>query len=81
MAWSLEAAGIGASGLLGLIRIKGLGLIYLAALRVWLEDESPDMSATMARLDKDLKRAEALVTAFPGLKRKGRVRGEEVPGV
>ena len=78
MAWSLEAAGIGASGPLGLVRIKGLGLIYLSALRVWLEDESPDMSATMARLDRDLKRAEALVTAVPGLKRNGRVRGAEV---
>ena len=39
------------------------------------------MSATMARLDRDLKRAEALVTAFPGLKRKGRVRVRKFRGL
>ena len=66
MSWSLEAAGIGASGPMGAIRIKGLALIYLSAMRVWLKDESPDLSATMARLDRDLRRAEALVTAIPG---------------
>ncbi|MGB0632056.1 MAG: hypothetical protein ACPGRZ_15310 [Alphaproteobacteria bacterium] len=69
MAWSLEAAGIRASGPMGLLRIKGLGLIYLSALRVWFDDDSPDLSATMARLDRDLRRAEAFVTAFPGRKR------------
>ena len=66
MAWSLEASGIRAAGPIGLLRIKGLGLIYLSALRVWLEDESPDHSATMARLDRDLRRAEALISALPG---------------
>ena len=68
MAWSLEAAGVRAVGPVGLLRIKGLGLIYLSALRVWLDDESPDHSATMARLDRDLRRAEALVSALPGRK-------------
>ena len=65
MAWSLEASGIRATGIAGLLRIKGLALIYLSALRVWLHDESPDMSGTMARLDRDLRRAESLLGAFP----------------
>ena len=73
MAWSLEAAGIRATGLPGIVRIKGLGLIYLSALRVWLEDDSPDLSATMARLDRDLRRAEALITSIPGRRSVGKV--------
>ena len=34
MAWSLEFAGIQAAGLGGLLRIKGLGLIYLSGISV-----------------------------------------------
>lgn len=71
MAWSLEVSGIRAAGPIGMLRIKGLGMIYLSALRVWLDDESPDHSATMARLDRDLRRAEALVSAFPGWRLRG----------
>jgi hypothetical protein len=69
MAWSLEASGIRANGPLGLIRIKGLGLIYLSAIRVWLNDETPDLSATISRLDRDLRLAETLITALPHRKR------------
>lgn len=65
MAWSLEASGIRASGPLGLIRIKGLSLIYLAAVRVWLRDDTQDLSQTMAQLDRSLTRAESLMTALP----------------
>jgi AcrR family transcriptional regulator len=65
MAWSLEAAGIRASGPLGIIRIKGLSLIYLAAVRVWLRDDTQDLSITMAQIDKNLKRAESLMSALP----------------
>ena len=61
MAWSLEAAGIGASGPLGALRIKGLGLIYLSALRVWLRDDTEDLSPTTAHLDRALRRAEAVM--------------------
>lgn len=65
MAWSLEAAGIRSSGPLGMIRIKGLSLIYLSAVRVWLRDDTQDLSRTMAQIDKSLKRAESLMTARP----------------
>ena len=50
----LEAAGISASGLRGAFRIEGLGALYACALRVWLEDETADLSKTMAELDKRL---------------------------
>lgn len=74
MAWSLEAAGIRASGPLGIVRIKGLSLIYLAAVRVWLKDDTQDLSRTMAQVDKSLTRAESLVSALPFGRRQRRDR-------
>ncbi|MFP6742328.1 MAG: hypothetical protein VCD33_12005 [Alphaproteobacteria bacterium] len=61
MALMLEAAHIGASGMVGIIRIKGLAAIYLAVMRVWLKDDSDDAAATMAALDKRLGQAESLL--------------------
>lgn len=61
MAWMLEAAGIRSSGIAGLVRIKGLAAIYLAVMRVWLDDDSDDSAPTMAALDKRLRQAERLI--------------------
>jgi hypothetical protein len=58
MAVLLEAAGISTEGVGGLVRIKGLGAVYLATLRRWLGDESEDKAATMAALDRMLRRGE-----------------------
>ena len=57
----LEAASISASGLRGVIRVKGLAAIYLSVLRVWLNDDSEDMAQTMSALDRGLRRAELLM--------------------
>ena len=57
----LEAAGLSASGLRGAFRIEGLGAIYAAALRVWLKDDSADLSKTMAELDKRLGQVERCI--------------------
>jgi AcrR family transcriptional regulator len=65
MAWMLEAAGISSSGCAGSVRVKGLALVYLDALRVWTKDESPDMARTMAALDKGLRRAERVACSLP----------------
>ena len=65
MAWSLEAAGVSASGLPGMMRTKGLAAIYLSAIRVWLRDETQDQSETMAYIDKKLKRAESAMSMMP----------------
>ncbi len=54
MACMLEAALLSATGLRGALRVKALGLAYLATLRVFLRDDSPDMAATMAALDRNL---------------------------
>ncbi len=61
MRWMLEAAAIPAEGLPGLLRVKGLSAIYLATLRVWLRDDSDDLAKTMAALDAQLRRVEALL--------------------
>jgi AcrR family transcriptional regulator len=61
MSWLLEAAHISSGGFAGGLRVKGLGVVYANALRTWLDDDSPDMSKTMAAVDRDLRRADTLV--------------------
>ncbi len=60
MAVMLEAARLSAGGLRGLLRAKALGLTYLATLRVFLSDDSADLAATMAALDRNLGRLDRL---------------------
>ena len=67
MACMLEAAGLSSSGLRGALRIKALGAAYLATLRVWLHDDSPDMAPTMAALDRHLGRLDSLAKCFSRL--------------
>jgi AcrR family transcriptional regulator len=64
MAAMLEAAGLSTSGLRGVLRIKGLSAVYLAALRAWFRDDSADKAKTMAALDKALGRAERMASGF-----------------
>jgi AcrR family transcriptional regulator len=56
----LEAAGLSASGLRGEFRLQGLGAVYTAGLRAFVNDESEDLSKTMAVVDKRLGQAERL---------------------
>jgi len=56
----LEAAGLSASGLKGELRLQGLGAVYTAGLRAFANDESEDLSKTMAEIDKRLGQAERL---------------------
>lgn len=55
MLWALTAAGVSTRGLCGAVRVKTLGVAYLATLCVWLRDEDADMAATMAALDRNLR--------------------------
>ena len=72
IAWTLESAGLSASGVLGRVRVKGLMAIYLNGLRVWLADDSADKGPTMAALDKGLRVAESLITTLKGVFPAGR---------
>jgi len=55
MSWALTAASVSTRGLFGAVRVKILGIAYLATLCVWLRDEDADMLATMAALDRNLR--------------------------
>ncbi|MEO5373614.1 MAG: hypothetical protein H7840_04975 [Alphaproteobacteria bacterium] len=59
MAMMLEAAGVGVTGMAGTAQTAGLTAIYANTLRVWLNDDSPDMAQTMAALDTGLRRGES----------------------
>lgn len=52
----LEAVGLPAEGLAGIVRRKAVGGIYLAAFRTWMRDDNADMGATMASLERVLTR-------------------------
>jgi hypothetical protein len=58
MAWMLDSAGISTHGLRGRLRTKGLLAVWLSTIRTWQHDETEDLSATMAALDRALTRAE-----------------------
>ena len=60
----IQAAGLSTSGIRGQLRLKAVCVIYLLTLKTWLEDDSDDLSATMVKLDKLLKRAEQLAKTF-----------------
>lgn len=58
MRWMLRAAGLDDHGLKGMLRVRALAGLYALSLRVWLNDDSPDLSKTAASLDKNLSRLE-----------------------
>ncbi len=64
MGWMLEGAGVSAQGLRGKLRKKGLALVWGYGMRAWCRDESADLTATMAAVDKALDRADALAARF-----------------
>ncbi|WP_426956578.1 hypothetical protein [Muricoccus radiodurans] len=75
MAWTLEGADVPTGGITGLLRVKGLTAVWLSASRTWASDESTDLGATMAALDRALDQAEKVArtlrldghTTEPGL--------------
>ncbi len=65
MRWMLDACDIPTAGLAGTLRIHGLGAVWAYALRAWEKDDSTDLSATMAAVDKALDRAAQAATMRP----------------
>ncbi|MDE0811020.1 MAG: hypothetical protein OSB69_17100 [Alphaproteobacteria bacterium] len=61
---TLSMAGLSTSGPLGMIRVKAMMIIFLDVFRVWIDDQSPDLSATLRRLDERLNQAESLALTF-----------------
>lgn len=59
--WMLTAAGIGASGPVGMIRAQGLAMLFASVLQTWAEDDDPDQARTMAALDRALARGQRVL--------------------
>jgi ubiquinone biosynthesis protein COQ9 len=64
MGWLLEGAGVDATGLRGALKKRGLLLVWAYGLQAWARDESEDLSATMAAVDKALARAEGFASRY-----------------
>jgi AcrR family transcriptional regulator len=59
MRFMLEAAGIEIEGgAAGAIKLQGLALAWARIVGVWLDDDDPGLSRTMADLDRELTRGE-----------------------
>ncbi len=69
VAWMFAGARIKISGPAAPLRLAALGGVYLSAFRVWLDEESQDLPKTMATLDRNLDRANALLAGDFGPKR------------
>ena len=59
MRWMLTAANINTSGTRGAMRAQGLACLFAQVLRVWVDDTDPDLSRSMAELDRGLTRGES----------------------
>ena len=55
--YMLASAGIPTEDSLGSVRVQGAVLLMARVGDVWLDDDEPEMSRTMARLDRELKNA------------------------
>src|SRR3984885_2984690 len=64
MRFMLEAGGIEAEGASGAIKLQGLTLAWGRVLQVWLDDDEPTLSKTMAELDRVLTRGERAVAGL-----------------
>lgn len=73
--WMLTAARVPAWGPLQPLQRKGLGLVFLGAMRAWFNDDSEDQSKTMAAVDKGLGRVESMLRLLP--RGPGRRAGED----
>jgi AcrR family transcriptional regulator len=69
MRFMLEAAAIESGGGAGALKLQGLALAWARITDVWLEDEEPELSKTMAALDRELSRGERLVARIDSLDR------------
>lgn len=61
MRFMMEAAGAESEGAVGALKMQGLTLAWARLVNVWLNDDDPGLSATMAELDRTLKRGDMLI--------------------
>ena len=61
MRFMMEAAGADSEGPVGALKLQGLTLAWARLVNVWLADDDPGMAATMADLDRTLRRGDMLI--------------------
>ena len=61
---SLETVGVSTKGIKGIIKIKGLAVVFLFGMRTWSKEEGRDITATTRILDDRLKWAESLAKSL-----------------
>ena len=71
--WLREAASLDAPGRRRQVEEVGLTLLFLAALRVWLKDESPGQEATSGFLRRRLDEADRFLGSWPARFCKARI--------
>lgn len=67
--YMLEAAGIDVEGAMGAVKIQGAIVVFARAFRIFLDEEDPALTRTMAALDRELKRGEWVLARAEGLDR------------
>ena len=68
MRFMLEAAAIEVeNGAAGAVKLQGLALAWARVVGVWLDDDDPGLSKTMAALDRELTRGERVVAGVDRL--------------
>lgn len=78
--WVLDGARVPSWGPLESLQVKGLGLVMLAVMRVWIGDDSEDKGPTMAALDKALSRADSVAGVLrrgPRFRRRRRAESDD----
>jgi AcrR family transcriptional regulator len=65
--WMLTAAGINASGPIGMVRAQGLAVLFARVLRTFVHDDDDGHARTMAELDRALGRGARLLGVLGNL--------------
>jgi AcrR family transcriptional regulator len=61
ISWMFAGANLPLGGPLTPLKLAAVGAAYLATFRIWLNDESEDLSKTMAALDRNMDRVKNLL--------------------
>ena len=67
--YMLASAGIPTEDSLGRLRVQGAVLLMARVSETWLDDDEPELSRTMARLDRELKLAGRIIARAEDVQR------------
>jgi len=73
--WLLDVAETDDGRAVAAVARRVLGVIYVRAFNVWLDDDTPDLARTLAELDRRLQQAESVARWTSGMRRRRRSDG------